>query len=188
MARVIIADDHSMIREALATRLVQLGFEVAGEADSGETLLSLLDTLPCDLILLDISMPGMSGLEAAEKIKAARPDQKILILSTYDRQDYVHAVQAMGIDGYLLKSADLEEMRRALDVVLLGGFYFSDHLKELMSKGPQEEGPQLTGRERQILNLIEQGLRSKEIAARFNISPRTVEAHRRNLNRKLGRS
>ena len=185
MAKVIIADDHSMIREALVTRLTQLDFEVVGQTESGEALLELLKTHTCDLVLLDISMPGMSGLEAAEKIKSARPEQKILILSTYDRQDYVHAVQAMGIDGYLLKSADLEEMQRALDVVLLGGFYFSDPVKEIMARGPAEDAVDLTARERQILKLIEQGLRSKEIAAQFNISTRTVEAHRRNLNRKL---
>ena len=178
MAKILIADDHSMVREAL-------GHELVGEAEDGDALLDLWATQgDCDLILLDISMPGKNGLEVAKMIKAKDPHQRILILSTYDRQDYVHGVQALGIEGYLLKSVDLEEMRRAIDIVLLGGLYFTQPVKERLTQGFEEPRDDLTSREREVQGMIDQGLRSKEIAARLNISPRTVEAHRRNLNRK----
>lgn len=185
MAKILIADDHSMVREALVQRLTMLGHEMVGEAENGEALLKIWEEeRACDLILLDISMPGKNGLEVAKAIKAKAPDQRILILSTYDRQDYVHGVQALGIEGYLLKSVDLEEMRRAIDIVLLGGLYFTQPVKDRLTQGFEEPRDDLTSRERQVQGLINEGLQSKEIAARLNISPRTVEAHRRSLNRK----
>jgi len=185
MAKILIADDHSMVREALVQRLTMLGHELVGEAESGETLLNLWQkTKVSDLILLDISMPGMNGLEVAKAIKAKAPGQRIMILSTYDRQDYIYGVQALGIEGYLLKSVDLDEMRRAIDIVLLGGLYFAQPVKDRLSQGFEDPRDDLTSRERQVQSLVDEGLRSKEIAARLNISPRTVEAHRRSLNRK----
>lgn len=185
MARILIADDHPMIREALSTRLTNLGHTVVGEAANGHAAVALSQNTDCDLILMDISMPQMGGLAAAKQIRAHVPGLPILVVSTHDRADYVRAVQTLEIEGYLLKSAGLSEMRQAIDQILSGRPYFSPPVQRMLTNTDDEGEGALTQREEEILALVHQGLRSKEIAARLDISTRTVEAHRRNLNRKL---
>ena len=187
--KAIIADDHELVREALTVRLKRMGVDVVGEAPDGESVVSLAQSVDYNLILMDISMPGLNGIDATRQIKSAYPEKKILILSTYDSQDYVRGVASAGADGYLLKSADLEEMEKALQIIAMGGSYFAEPLKhKLFGERDFEDDrhAKLTSREKEVLLLLDQGLRSKEIAQRLNISTRTVEVHRRNLKQKLG--
>lgn len=181
MARILIADDHSMIREALTSRLEALGHRVVGEAEDGKQAIALATKTACDLLMIDISMPGLDGFAASRKIRLKMPDLPILIVSTHDRQDYISTVKQLSVQGYLLKSASLQEMGAAIDALLSGGTYFPARKALVDAPG----GEDLTQREAEILTHIRAGLLSKEIAARLDISIRTVEAHRRNLNRKL---
>ena len=184
----IIADDHELVREPLQMRLEKMDVKIVAEAADGQQVIDLAQSVEFDLILMDISMPVMNGVEATQRIKDADPSRKILVLSTHDSQDYVRTVAAAGADGYLLKSADFEEMQRAVQVVAMGGSYFAETLKQKLfgDRDYEDEKLQsLTLREKEVLRMIDEGLRSKEIAHRLNISTRTVEAHRRNLKRKL---
>ncbi|MGA0235028.1 MAG: response regulator transcription factor [Alphaproteobacteria bacterium] len=185
----IIADDHELVREALQMRLKKMDVNIVAEASDGQQAVNLAQSVDFDLILMDISMPVLNGVEATQKIKATNPEQKILVLSTHDSQDYIRTVAAAGADGYLLKSADFEEMQKAVQVVAMGGSYFADIVKQKLFGERDFEDDRLrslTIREKEVLRMIDEGLRSKEIAHRLNISIRTVEAHRRNLKRKLG--
>lgn len=187
--RAIIADDHELVREALQVRLKKMDVEVVGEATDGQRVIDLAQTTDFDLIVMDISMPVLNGVEATQQIKQANASSKILVLSTHDSQDYVRAVAAAGADGYLLKSADFDEMQRAVQIVAMGGSFFAETIKHKLFGAAEEDGERLkslTLREREVQQFIERGMRSKEIAHRLNISIRTVEAHRRNLKRKLG--
>jgi len=186
--RALIADDHELVREALRLRLKTMDVDIVGEAGDGEEIVELSAKTEFDLIVMDISMPILNGVEATRTIKARDSNSKILVLSTYDSQDYVRAVASAGADGYLLKSADREEMERAVQIVAMGGSYFAETVKhKLFGRSEVEDAKQrsLTSREREVWLLIDQGLRSKEIASRLNISTRTVEVHRRNVKRKL---
>ena len=178
-----------MVREALYVRLKKMDVQIVAEACDGAQVVELAESVAFDLILMDISMPVLNGVEATRLIKQADPSRKILVLSTHDSQSYIRAVASAGADGYLLKSADFEEMQRAVQVVAMGGSYYADTVKEKLFGDrdfSDEKFNTLTHRETEVLRMIDQGLRSKEIAHRLNISLRTVEAHRRNLNRKIG--
>jgi two-component system nitrate/nitrite response regulator NarL len=184
----IIADDHELVREALQVRLQRMDVKIVAEAVNGRQAIDLATSIDFDLILMDISMPIINGVEATQRIKQANPSCKILVLSTHDSQDYIRAVAAAGADGYLLKSADFDEMQRAVQVVAMGGSYFAETIKEKLFGDRAYDDTKhqsLTLREREVLRMMDEGLRSKEIAHRLNISTRTVEAHRRNLKRKL---
>lgn len=184
----IIADDHELVREALQMRLKKMDVNIVAEAADGQQAVTLAEAVDFDLILMDISMPVLNGVEATQKIKEANPERKILVLSTHDSQDYIRTVAAAGADGYLLKSADFEEMQKAVQVVAMGGSYFAESVKQKLfgERDYEDEKMQsLTIREKEVLRMIDEGYRSKEIAHRLNISTRTVEAHRRNLKRKL---
>ena len=162
--------------------------KIVAEAVNGRQAIDLATSIDFDLILMDISMPIINGVEATQQIKQANPSCKILVLSTHDSQDYIRAVAAAGADGYLLKSADFDEMQRAVQVVAMGGSYFAETIKEKLFGDRAYDDTKhqsLTLREREVLRMMDEGLRSKEIAHRLNISTRTVEAHRRNLKRKL---
>ena len=185
----IIADDHELVREALHVRLKKMGVDIVGEAVDGQQVIDLAENTDFDLILIDISMPVLNGVEATQRIKHANAASKILVLSTHDSQDYVRAVASAGADGYLLKSADFDEMQRAVQIVAMGGSYFAETVKQKLFGADEKDAERhqsLTLREREVQQFIDQGMRSKEIAHRLNISIRTVEAHRRNLKRKLG--
>lgn len=184
----IVADDHELVREALQMRLQKMDVQIVAEASNGQEVIELAQKVDCDLILMDISMPVLNGVEATQKIKLADASQKVLVLSTHDSQEYVRAVATAGADGYLLKSADFDEMQRAVRIVAMGGSYFAETVRHKLFGDrdfSEKKFETLTQREKEVLRMIEQGLRSKEIAHRLNISTRTVEAHRRNLNRKL---
>lgn len=194
MIKIIIADDHKMFRESLAKILSREQIsQVTGEAGSGEELLQLMKQLEVDIILMDISMPGMGGVEATRQAMALLPTVKIIALSSHDTElDYYKMVDA-GAKGFVLKNAGINELRHAITEVADGRTWFSSELLQkiiqTMNKKP-EQNPlsELTERETEILKLICESLTNSEIAKRINVSYDTVKWHRANLLSKSGSS
>jgi len=193
--RVIIADDHAMVREGIKSVLERAGFEVVGEASSGTEVLPLAERVQPDVAVLDISMPGETGLQAAAKLRQALPHIRVLILSMYDNSEYVLESVRAGAHGYLLKDGAAQELANAIRAVRDGEAYFSPAVAARLSaavRGDIEREQRrtnldlLTGREREVLAGIAKGLTNKEIASELGISHRTVETHRESLMRKLG--
>ena len=193
--RVIIADDHAMVREGIKSVLERAGFEVVGEASSGTEVLPLAERVQPDVAVLDISMPGETGLQAAAKLRQALPHIRVLILSMYDNSEYVLESVRAGAHGYLLKDGAAQELANAIRAVRDGEAYFSPAVAARLSaavRGDIEREQRrtnldlLTGREREVLAGIAKGLTNKEIASELGISHRTVETHRESLMKKLG--
>ena len=195
MIRVLIADDHAVVREGIRRVLeTDGGFEVVGEAVDGMRAVALARELKPDVVVLDLSMPGLSGFEAAERIRWTVPEARILVLSIHEHDEYVTRSSSAGANGYLRKDSSPAELREAVRAVAQGpGFYVSEQQSCPASHagtGEVAEGApglaSLTCRERDVLTEIARGHSNKEIAARLNISVRTVESHRESLMRKLG--
>ncbi len=195
--RIIIADDHVLFRQGLKSVLgARSDLEVIGEAADGLQLLDLLDrTLP-DIILLDISMPNLRGIEAIHEIKKAHPHVKILILTMHKDKQYLEQAISAGARGYLLKEDADTELFSAIDKIRRGRIYVSPNLLDeltddwvLTIRGEPNvplEVEHLTVREKEVLKLIAEGKGSKEISVLLYISSRTVERHRANIMQKLG--
>lgn len=193
--KIVIAEDHTILREGLkALLLSSTELEVVGEAEDGREAVKLASELAPDLILMDLSMPRMNGIEAIKEIKKRRPDIKILVLTVYKTEEYVLASLQAGADGYILKEANHSEFLLAIKNVLMGKHYLSPEISgkviEGYLKGKQEHAPvtvweTLTSREREILKLVEEGYKNREIADDLFISLKTVEKHRENLMKKL---
>jgi DNA-binding NarL/FixJ family response regulator len=181
--RIVLADDHMLIREGLR-RLIEdyHDLEVIGEAGDGLELLSLLDEQVPDLVIMDISMPNLRGVEAAKRIKSKYPAVKVLILSMY--REYQHQAMAAGADGYLLKEDAPRELFDAIASVRQGKSFLSTRLSEGRC-GLPAHGEGLSVREKEVLKLIVEGKSSKEIAEELFISIRTVESHRASIIAKL---
>jgi len=191
---VLIADDHSVVREGLRRVLEEEDdISVCAEAADGEEVLQKIPEHRPDLVILDIAMPKLSGLETLERVKSKHPDVKAVLLSFRADPPLIRSAVSLGADGYLLKNARKEEILAAVREVMGGGCYFSppvareivDQLREPGRKG-SEPFAQLSPREREVLRLIAEGLAAKEIATQLSISTKTVEAHRTSLMRKLG--
>jgi DNA-binding NarL/FixJ family response regulator len=189
---VFVADDHMIVRSGIRHVLEdEADFVVVGEAASAaEALDSILQLRP-DVVVLDISMPGMSGLEATARLRSAAPKTRVLILSMHDNAEYVLESVRAGAHGYLLKDTAATELREAIRTVCRGQSYFSPPVASRLTaavRGEQNPPPgleQLTGREREVLLGITRGRTNKEIAVELGISHRTVETHRESLMRKL---
>jgi DNA-binding NarL/FixJ family response regulator len=192
---MIIADDHTMFREGLKRILMERkDIEVIGEVGCGLELLKLLNQMTPDMILLDISMPNLRGIEATREIRTIQPNVKVLILTMHDNKEYLHQTITAGADGYLLKDDANKDLFSAIERIRDGKNYISPRLSEELTtdwakirKGeiaPPESEP-LTLREREVLKLIAEGKSSKEIADLLFISPRTAERHRANMMEKL---
>ena len=193
---ILLVDDHVMFRQGLKRILEErCDLEVVGEVDCGLELLKLLEKLVPDLIILDISMPNLRGLEAIHEIKMNHPDVRILVLTMHKDKEYLHQAVTAGAEGYLLKEDADSELFSAIDRVRQGRMYISPKLSEelttdwvKMSQGddkPSFEPVRLTTREREVLKLIAEGKTSKEIGELLFISVRTVEHHRANIMEKL---
>ncbi len=199
--RVLLADDHTLVRAGLRMLLQQMsGVQIVGEAGDGREALQLSKTSQPDIILMDLSMPRLNGLEATARVTRACPQVRVIILSMYDTPDYVVQALRVGAAGYLLKDAATAELELAIRAVARGETYLSaavskpvitDYVRRLSGKGRRGGGETspakpLTSRQREILQLIAEGRTTKEIATLLQLSPNTVETHRRRLMARLG--
>lgn len=189
--RILIADDHDLVREGLSARLAMSdNVEICGEASSGAEVIEKSELLKPDIIFLDISMPKMTGLEAAKRILESSPSSKILFLSIYDNPEYVHEALRIGAKGYMLKDVSREEMSIAINAIYSGGTYLGAKVAAAFSSvaKPFENSTayNLTSREKQVLSKIAQGEANRMIADSLNISVRTVESHRMSVREKTG--
>lgn len=193
MIRVVIAEDHALFRSGLKQILsLQKDLCVEGEAGSAEEAFSLCRELNPDLLLLDISLPGMTGIEAIPKFRQMSPQIKILIISMHGTSEYVRSAFKAGANGYLLKTADSNEFFLAIQTILSGNQYISTELttsvlNTFLHKNEEDVSSldMLTAREKEILVCVAEGLSNKEIAAELNIAEKTVITHRTNFMRKL---
>lgn len=192
--RVLIVDDHRIFREGLRSLLAQEpDMEVAGEAGSGKEALQLADEITCELVLMDISMPDMNGIEATRHLRVRHPAIKVLALSMESDRRFIVEVISAGIHGYIQKDAAFAELATAIRTVIAGDMYLGPRISELIIKDYLQRIPEglplthesLTPRERDMLQMIADGKNSKELAATFNISIKTVEVHRHMIMKKL---
>jgi DNA-binding NarL/FixJ family response regulator len=184
--RVALVDDHELVRDglrALLTAMPQL--EVVGEASSGAEALMLVAQVRPDLLLVDIGMKDMTGLQLTELLCRQYPGMQVLILSMYDHAEYVTSSIRAGARGYVLKDAASWEIVAAIDAIAAGATYYSADLLE-KTVSPPAADDELTPREREVLQMLVQGLSNKAIARMLEISVRTVETHRLSIRRKLG--
>ncbi|AYB30088.1 response regulator [Chryseolinea soli] len=188
--RLLLADDHPLIRAGFKSMLVKNEhFEIVGEAENGTDLLTLTDELSPDMILTDISMPGMNGLEALQKVKKQYPAIKCIVLTMHEEREYIMNALKTGAEGYLLKSIEGPELEKAILVVFHGGKYFSPLITSILADSvARPELPEvgdITPREKEVLELVAQGKSTKQIADLLGISIRTVESHRINMLKKM---
>jgi DNA-binding NarL/FixJ family response regulator len=193
--RILIVDDHAVVREGIRHVLSsESDFEVVGEAAGGEAAVTLAESLAPDIVILDLSMPDLPGLEAARRIRALVPRTAILVLSIHDHKEYVLKSIEAGTQGYLRKDSSPAELRNAIRAVHEGGTFFSAPVARNLSlaignraadENAAVRGDSLTPRERHVLVEIAQGRTNKEIAGRLGVSVRTIESHRESLLRKL---
>jgi len=192
----IIADDHKVFRQGLRYTLnSDSGLQCVGEAENGVELLKLLETVQPDVILLDMKMPEMDGMEATKAIKAQYPEVKIVVLTMYDDENFVLHMLDMGVNGYLIKNADPDEITKAMYAVYETDYYFNDMVSKLMLKSivkkkginqRTKENVQLNDKEKEILRLICMEHTNAEIAEKVFLSQRTVEGIRSTLLEKIG--
>ena len=193
--RIVIAEDHTILREGLRSLLSSSPeFEVVGEAEDGRAAIQCVVKYKPDLILTDLSMPRMNGMEAIREIKKQSPKTKVLVLTVHKAEEYILNTFRAGANGYLLKDSTHAELVMAVKKVLSNQHYISPEISEKVIEGyiegrralkPHTSWETLTAREREILKLIAEGYRNKKIAEELCISVKTVEKHRANLMEKL---
>ena len=192
LIKVLLVDDHAVVRDGIRARLEQQeNFVVVGEAVNGrEAILKAAELTP-DVVLMDISMPVMNGMDAAKQLREIHPDMKVIILTMHEHKEYIQGVIRCGAHGYIVKDVSSSEMINAIKTVIGGETYYSSCVSQMMyddfSKNSRSNADKLglTQRQRTILALVDQGMSSKDIANELNISVRTVEAHRHNIKIKL---
>jgi DNA-binding NarL/FixJ family response regulator len=187
--RILLGDDHPLFLDG-GRRLLEQRYEIVGTASDGRALVQAALSLKPGLIILDISMPLLSGIEAARRIKASLPEVKLLFFTMHHERPYLQAAFEVGAAGYLLKSATSEELLRAIQEIQKGNLYFpkelSEHGRFLRDPDQIAKSLRLSSREQEVLNLIAEGRSSKEMASILNISVKTISFHRENIKHKLG--
>lgn len=193
--RILLADDHTVMRRGLRLLLEsQPGFSVVGEASDGRQAVERAETSRPDVIVLDIAMPTLNGIEAAQRIVSLLPRTAVIFLSMHSDEGYVLRALKVGARGYLLKDSAESDLIEAIKAVSQGKTFFSaevskmlveDYVHEIRTRGIEDSYELLTSREREILQLLAEGKSNKDIAALLNLSIYTVETHRRNLQDKL---
>lgn len=183
--RVLIVDDHPLMREGLRGRLSRVPtIEIVGEAENATQAFALLGELAPDLLLTDIGMKDVNGIELTRAVVQRYPQIAVLILSMYDNPEYVHRAMQAGAKGYVLKDAPSAQLIHAIESVAGDGTYLSPAIADCLF-GPKSIESALTAREQEILACLAKGHSSKQIAQTLNISVRTVEAHRQSIKRKV---
>ena len=194
MYKIILAEDHVLVREGIKKIIEAFpGLQVVGEVGDGPELMNLLKRIPVDMVILDISMPSLPGIEATREIKQAYPTVKVLILTMHKKKEYLHNAMAAGVDGYLLKEDAPKELLSAIEKIRQGMIYVSPLLASdlanlyVQSQRQEEtETPEpLTPREIEIIKLIAEGKSSKEMAEIMFLSFRTIQNHRAKIMKKL---
>jgi two-component system, NarL family, nitrate/nitrite response regulator NarL len=192
--RIILADDHPIVRTGIKNALAeQKNIEVVGEASNGVQALKKAKELSPDIVLMDISMPGMGGLEAAQRLRATLPKVKVLVFTMHDNKEYVLEIIRSGASGYVLKDTSTLELVRAIETVYRGGTFFSSKVSQFLldqyvkkvASGDEKSETELTNREKEVLVLVAKGKSNKEIASELTMSTRTVETHREKIMKKL---
>jgi len=186
---VLLADDHAIVAEGLAGLLRSHDFDVVGQVRDGHQLIDAAKRLRPDVIVTDLSMPGLTGLDVLVRLKAEHVDSKIIILTMHHDAALAAVAMRDGASGFLLKESAGEELLTAIREAMKGRVYLTPALtKEVMERiaGPRAAEPELTARQRDVLRLIVQGLRMKEIAANLGLSVRTVETHKYEMMETLG--
>ena len=187
--RVLLADDHSLIRQALRTLLERQGFQVVSEASNGQEALRSMEKTQPDVAILDIGMPVLNGVDAARELVKSSPKTKVILLTQHDEDQYVMEALRVGVRGYVLKSQAAEDLVHAIQEVCRGSVYLSPNISSVvvdayLSKTYASPDP-LSGRERQVLQLVGEGKSTKAIAVQLGISVKTAESHRARLMKKL---
>ena len=184
--RTLIVDDHPMVAEGIQSILETYDdIEVVGTLGDGQSAVDQLTTLAPDVVLMDLNMPGVSGLAATEMMLERRPDTRILILSMHDSPEYIATAMRHGAKGYVLKVVPTDEIRTAIDTVMQGKTYLCTGAAEALEPNISDGRETLTGREQAVLLELAMGKSNKEVALDLDISVRTVETHRKNIKRKL---
>jgi|SRR5579859_2428120 len=188
MLRVLLAEDHLVVRQGIKMYLESRGIEIVGEASNGRVAVEMAHALQPDVIVMDIHMPELTGIEATRRIRHDHENIQILVLTAYDEPSYVHALLEAGADGYVLKTAGLGELFQALQEVALGRTAFD---VELVRKAAEYHQNQmeiieaLTGREIEVLQQAARGLTNKDIGRALFVSDRTIQGHLQNIYQKL---
>lgn len=196
MIRVMIVDDHTLFRQGIRALFAGEGdIDVVGEAPDGEVAIRKAVELKPDVVVMDLMMPNVNGLEATRRIRAELPNAKVLVLSMYDDEEHVQQLLAAGASGYMLKRATSEELVRAVREVVAGGMpldpsvaakVVKDYVRRVQEGEEANGSSEITPREREVLILVAEGLTNHAIASRLGLRPKTVDVHRNNLMRKLG--
>ncbi len=186
MIKLFIVDDHYMVVEGVRSILQHAaGIEWMGHASGGESCLAFLKGHQPDILLMDINMPGINGIDLCKMVKDLYPAMHIIALSTFSQSSYIHKMLEHGASGYLLKNASKEEMLEAFDTVLKGRQYLSMEAAGAFKVNNEQAAPILTRREKEVLALIADGLTNGEISDRLFVSVTTIDSHRKNLLAKL---
>lgn len=190
--KIVIADDHVMVREGMKQLLELDGdFEVVGEASDGYECLTVLNEVKPDVLLLDINMPNMNGLQTLERIRKDKIDVKVLVLTIHNEIEYLEKTKNMGVDGYVLKDSESSVLKKAINTVYRGNTYIQSNMAMMLREREnymltyQSEESVLTKREIEVLKLLAEGLFNKEIAYKLLISEKTVKNHVSNIFKKL---
>jgi two-component system, NarL family, nitrate/nitrite response regulator NarL len=192
--RLLLVDDHPIVREGIKSALAtRKNISIVGEASTGEEALSKALKLGPDVILMDINMPGMSGLEASRRLRKSIPDAKILALTMHENKEYILEMSQLGARGYVFKDSSPSELLRAIEAVHAGEFFFSPRASQFLLRAflRKEQEPDayssmsLSQREKDVLQLIAEGFKTREIANRLGVTDRTIETYRRRLMTKL---
>jgi DNA-binding NarL/FixJ family response regulator len=194
MKKILLADDHRIFRDGLRTLFQQAGDEIVAEAGDGLTAVDLCARHHPDLVIMDVSMPGLNGIEALRKIKGKNPDITVIMLSMHDDLQFIVESLRAGAAGYLLKESAFEELAMAIRTINTDGTYLSSAIadtviRDYLAQRPTSKAKSfsvLTPREREVLQLIAEGKTTKEIAGHLELSAKTVETHRQQVMDKLG--
>lgn len=190
--KILVADDHPVVRKGLQSCLArQDRLKIVGEASDGDEALKKTRELSPDVVLMDISMPGMNGLAVTEVLRKESPATKVLVLSVHNNRDYIFRIIQAGAHGFISKEAPPDELLKAIESVYAGEPFFSPEIAKaalnqlVTSGGKKDPFAQLTSREREVLVLIAEGQSNKEIATKLGIGVRTIETHRERIMRRL---